>query len=277
LNRPYRPLVYYAAFGDADIVACLRHSIGSLLMFGGWSHEILVLTRESDLAAVQRVLADFRLGPRLHFAVVPGADLLDWCLARYRLDASPPLLAANPVLYLDTDVFCDRSLRELMEALARVPGIHVRSEGRLDEGGLQSGGHWFGWRLLAADGIRFDPTAPGFSSGVIGFADATAARDSFEAILRSAYDHAERTGNRHHYAGYDQPFANYVLRKFRRFDTRLLDRVVRLHRVAPDRISFPDPARAAGLVHFTGGVGMAAPKREAMARYSAAILGRSAG
>jgi hypothetical protein len=265
-------LVYYAAFGDADIVACLRHSIASLLRFGGWSHEILVLTRESDMAAVQRELADFRLGDRLHVAVVPGADVLDWCLARYRLDSSPVLLAAKPLLYLDTDVFCDRSLHELMVALVRVPGIHVRSEGRLDEGTLQSAGHWFGWRLLAADGVRFDPTAPGFSSGVIGFIDATAAQDSFDAILHSAYDHAERTGNRHHYAGYDQPFANYVLRKLQRFDTRLLDRVVRMHRVAPDRITIPDPAHAVGLVHFTGGVGMAAPKREAMAQYSAARL-----
>jgi hypothetical protein len=277
LNQPYRPLVYYAAFGDADIFACLRLSIGSLLRFGGWPHEVLVLTRESDLAAVQRALAEFRLGARLHFAVVPGADVLDWCLARYRLDASPALLAGNPVLYLDTDVFCDGPLGELMAALGRVPGIHVRSEGRLDEGSLQSSGHWFGWRLLAADGIPFDPSAPGFSSGVIGLADATVARDSFDAILHSAYDHAERTGNRHHYAGYDQPFANYVLHKSGRFDTRLLDQVVRLHRVAHDRISIPDPGHATGLVHFTGGVGMAAPKREAMARYSAAILGRSAG
>ena len=139
-----------------------------------------------------------------------------------------------------------------------------------------NGGHWFGWRLLAADGIRFDPFAPGFSSGVIGFAGAAVAQDSFHAILRSAYEHAERTGNRHYYAGYDQPFANYVLRKRHCFDDTLLDRVVRLHRVSKDRVSIPDPILARGLVHFTGGVGLAAPKQEAMTRYRAAILARSA-
>jgi hypothetical protein len=163
-----------------------------------------------------------------------------------------------------------------MASLTQTRTIQVRREGRLDEGGPETGGHWFGWRLLAADAIRFDPAAPGFSSGAIGFANPIIAQDSFNAILHTAYVHAEQTGNRHHYAGYDQPFANYVFRKLGCFDTSLFERIVKLHRVQ-DRISFPDPISATGLVHFNGGVGIAAPKREAMTRYLAAILACSSG
>jgi hypothetical protein len=41
-------LVYYAAFGDADIFHCLRLSIESMLRFGRRRHEILLLTRADD-------------------------------------------------------------------------------------------------------------------------------------------------------------------------------------------------------------------------------------
>ena len=175
------------------------------------------------------------------------------------------------MLYLDTDIVCDQPIDGLMTALMQSDRIQVRSEGRLDEGEPETNGHWFGWRLLAADNVPFDPVAPGFSSGAIGFANAAVAQDSFAAILASVYGHAAVTSSRHTFAGYDQPFANYVLRKRDRFATALLDPLLRLHRADADDVATPFASAATGLVHFTAGVGLPAPKRAAMARYLKAL------
>ncbi|WP_428492268.1 hypothetical protein [Rhodopila sp.] len=267
----YKPLIYYAAFGSEDIFACLRASIFSLLTHGRWRHDIAVLTSPDRVALVRQQLAPICPPQRLHVAPVTGEDLLDWCCARYRLNAFQALWSAQPLLYLDTDVICDRPIDELMLGLIGSNTINLRQEGRLDEGEATSAGHWFGWRLLAGDGVPFDPSSPGFSSGAIGFANAVMAQPHFDAILASTYGHARSTANRHYYEGYDQPFANYVLRKRRCFATDLLNRSLRIHRVAADHISMPAPRSATGLVHFTGGVGLAEPKRAAMENYLAAL------
>ena len=204
-------------------------------------------------------------------APVAGQDLLDWCCARYRLNAFPGLRSAQPLLYLDTDVICDRPIDDLMLGLIGSNTINVRQEGRLDEGAATSAGHWFGWRLLAADGVPFDPMSPGFSSGAIGCANAAVAQPHFDAILASTYGHACSTANRDYFEGYDQPFANYVLRKRRCFATNLLNRTLWIHRVAANHITVPDSGSATGLVHFTGGVGLGAPKRVAMERCITAL------
>lgn len=270
----YNPLIYYAAFGSMDIFECLRLSVQSVLTCGQWRHDILVLTTAEQAGIVDRLLAPLGLGPRLHIVAVEAHDVLDWCCARYRLHASPAFQSAQPVLYLDTDIICDGPLDDFMVATMRSDRIQVRAEGRMDEGNPGSAGHWFGWRLMAADGVPFDPSGPGFSSGAIGFAHAAAATDCFDAILATAYGHAEANGQRDLLAGYDQPFANYVLRKLGRFETGLLERVLRLNRVSPQFVTYPSADAAGGLVHFTGGVGMAAPKRLAMAGYLELLLAR---
>ena len=271
----YNPLIYYAAFGGMDIFECLRLSVRSVLTYGQWRHDILVLTTADQAGIVDRLLAPLGLGRRLHIVTVEARDTLDWCCARYRLHASPVFQRAQPVLYLDTDVICDRPLEDFMVATMRSDQIQVRAEGRMDEGNPASAGHWFGWRLMAEDGVSFDPSGPGFSSGAIGFAHAAGAADCFDAILASAYGYAEAHGKRDLLAGYDQPFANYVLRKLGHFETGLLEGVLRLHRVAPRSVTCPSVDAASGLVHFTGGVGMASPKRVAMARYLDSLLARA--
>ena len=270
----YRPLVYYAAFGTDDIFGCLRAAIVSLLEFGRWDHEIGILTRTGDLAKVNTAVADLNLGNRLHIVTVPGGDILDWCLARYRIDAVEIVATHQPILYLDVDVMCDAPLDDLCLQLAHSRTIEVLPEGRLDEGDPDSSGHWFGWRLMAADGLDFDPLERGFSSGILGFANKKVAAQAFSAILRSAYHHSEQIGDRHRFAGYDQPFAGYVMKKLRLTSSDLLPAKAQFCRVDTATMPSPVPARPLGLVHFNGIVGDASSKRRAMEHYLAALYAR---
>jgi hypothetical protein len=270
----YRPLVYYAAFGSDDIFGCLRAGIVSLLEFGRWHHDIAVLTRSEDVAKVHAAVADLNLEARLRIVTVPGNDILDWCLARYRIDADEIFATHQPILYLDVDVICDAPLDDFCLQLTHCSTIEVVPEGRLDEGNPQSSGQWFGWRLMAADAVAFNPSDPGFSSGILGFANAKLAQHAFGAILRSALSHAEQCGDRHRFAGYDQPFAGYVMKKLGVISCSLLPAIARLCRVDPVRTPLPIPAEPCGLVHYNGVVGDAASKRRAMENYLALLAAR---
>lgn len=270
----YRPLVYYAAFGSDDIFGCLRAAMVSLLAFGEWSHSIAILTRSEDLPKVNAVVADLNLGSRLHIVTVPGADILDWCLARYRTNVAEIFATHQPILYLDVDVICDGPLDDLCLKLVQSRTIEVLPDGSLGEGGQETFGHWFGWRLMAADGMIFNPQEPGFSSGILGFANKGVVEQAFTAVLRAAYGHAEKVGTRHHFAGYDQPFACYVMKKFDLVSNATLPTVARLCRVDPVTRPLPIPAGPRGLVHFNGIVGDAASKRRAMEHYLSVLTSR---
>jgi hypothetical protein len=272
--RAYRPLAYYAAFGDPEVFACLRVAIQSLLTFGHWAHDIAVLTRIEDLGALAAALSPLRLGERLHIQTVPGEDVLDWCLARYRIDAAPVFRTHQPLLYLDTDVFCDGPLDGLCLDLAEATKIAAKSEGLLCEGEPEPHGHWYGWRLMTADGQAVDRQQRGFSTGTLGFANVGVAADAFSAILRCAYGHAQFAADRRFFAGYDQPIANYVLRKLALVSFTLMEGVASFCRVRPGTQPLPDPASPRGLVHFNGVVGDSASKRAAMENYFAYLLSR---
>jgi hypothetical protein len=219
---------------------------------------------------VRGSLARFALGERLHVAAVePCDDLLDWYLARYRVDAHPRLRSAQPLLYLDVDVVCDRPLEPLLAMLTFSPAIHACREGLLGEGHPDSAGHWFGWRLMQADGMPFDPNERGFSAGVLGAANADLAGSAYDLVVRCAYGFAASTGDRHRFLGYDQAYANYVLKKLGRIEINALPRLLNLFRVPPQGLVHPDPRAARGLVHFLGVP--TAQKRDAMSAYITAL------
>jgi hypothetical protein len=268
--RLFRPLVYFAAFSAPEIFACLQLAVSSLVEQGGWQWDVLVLTAPETAEKVRVLLESCGLGERLHVASVsPAQNRLDWCMARYHLDAHPVQLIAQPLLYLDTDVICDRPLEPLLGQLAASPAVHACAEGRLDEGHPDSAGHWFGWRLMAEDGMPFDRNAPGFSAGILGVANAASAEVPFSLILRSVYADIASIGGGHKLVGQDQAFANYVLRKLGRFEIGLMSQVVQLHRLDVGKAQFPDPAAARGLVHFLGAP--TGEKLKAMQDYAAAL------
>ena len=265
--RAYRPLAYYAAFGEPAVFACLRVAIRSLLTFGQWKHDIAVLTCIEDLEALATALLPLGLGERLYIVTVPGADILDWCLARYRIDAAPIFRTHQPLLYLDTDVFCDGPLDALCFGLAGATKIAAKSEGLLCEGEPEPHGHWYGWQLITADGQAADRLERGFSTGILGFANVGVAANGFSAVLRCADGHAVLTGDRRFFAGYDQPIANYVLRKLALVSFTLMEGVASFCRVPPGTQPLPDPGRPRGLVHFNGVAGDSSSKHAAMENY----------
>jgi hypothetical protein len=271
--QAYRPLAYYAAFGKAEVFDCLRVAIRSLLTFGNWEHDIAVLTRVEDVDAVTDAVSPLKLGERLYIETVPGGDILDWCLARYRIDAARVFRTHQPLLYLDTDVFCDGPLDALCLGLAGSAKIEAKAEGLLSEGNPKAHGHWYGSHLLAADGQTVGRRERGFSTGVLGFANAELAADAFSAILRSAYGHAASSGDRDFFAGYDQPIANYVLRRLGLISYALMEQMASFCRVEPGALPLPT-SHPRGLVHFNGHVGDSTSKRGAMENYLARLVSR---
>lgn len=272
--RLFRPLAYFAAFGPLEAFDCLELAVGSLVKFGRWRYEVLVLTSAESVEIVRTRLAPLDLGSRLHVAAVkPAADRLDWSLARYLVDTHPVLHAAQPILYLDVDIVCDKPLEPLLAQLVLSSMIHACKEGEIGEGSPQSGGYWFGWRLLAADEVPFDPDAWGFSSGVLGAANATVAERAFGLINKVARSYVEEVGERERLISFDQRFANYVLFKLCTVEIEMLTQVVNLFRIPAAGVPHPAPEGARGLVHFLGE--SLAVKRDAMRSYVAALRDRS--
>jgi hypothetical protein len=266
----FRPLVYFAAFYAPEVFDCLELAVRSLVRFGRWRYDVLVLTGAETVDTVRTRLAPLGLGERLHVAAVePAEDIVDWWLSRYRMDAHPIFEAAQPLLYLDVDMVCDRPLEPLLATLAVSDKIHTCRSGLIGEGTPESAGHWFGWRLTAQDAMPFDPNARGFSSGTLGAANRGIARPAYDLILRSAYGYAERTGVRRSFEGYDQCFANYVLFKLGVVEINILAQVLNLFRIPEAGPSHPDPGQARGLVHFHGVP--YAERHEVMRAYMAAL------
>jgi hypothetical protein len=179
----------------------------------------------------------------------------------------------QPLLYLDTDVFCDGPLDALCLGLAGSAKIEAKAEGLLSEGNPKAHGHWYGSHLLAADGQTVGRRERGFSTGVLGFANAELAADAFGAILRSAYGHAASSGDRDFFAGYDQPIANYVLRRLGLISYALMEQMASFCRVEPGALPLPT-SHPRGLVHFNGHVGDSTSKRGAMENYLARLVSR---
>jgi len=248
----FRPLAYICAFGPNIVLQSARLTIASLIARGQWIHEILLMTGPESVKTLQAMLAPLGLGTRLTIiGVEPADDLLDWCLARYRLNAHPLFAYCRPLLYLDADIICDAPLDLLAVQLQASPYIHAKREGRLGEGSRQSDGRWFGWRLLEADGLSFDPQSPGFSTGALGVAGAANARPAYDLVLSASYGHATQIVQRE--PPYDQAMAGYVFRKLGVISLDLMDRYLALNRVDGPVPEDPVGKPPLGLKHFTGG------------------------
>jgi hypothetical protein len=258
--RLYRPLIYFAAFGAEPIFACLDVAIRSLFEFGGWDDDVLLITDGAHADFAQHF--DEPVRGRLQTRVVACSDVLDYTLARYRLPRSERLDRYQPVLYLDTDVVCDAPLAPILVRLLRSEAVQLPAEQP-----LAINGHWYGASLLAEDGHRAQPGERGLSTGLIGFRDFAQVGEAFARIVESCEGFALRNGDRHRFDTYDQPFANYVLRKLGGFATDVLTEacVTHGHERAPAAIE------RRGFAHFAGVVGNAAPKLRRMQDYIAAL------
>ncbi|CAI3934001.1 MULTISPECIES: glycosyltransferase [Commensalibacter] len=245
----YRPLIYFCAFGKNEIFECVYTAIQSLIEFGHWQHDIAILTSEDkkDDFQLLLLLASLNLKKRLHLIIVPASEKIDWYISRYRID-HPIFKKAQPILYLDTDIMCDAPLDELLISLINSPLIHACKEGVIDEGGPETSGYWYGWRLMQEDHVPFNPKGFGFSSGVLLFNNTKTTQPFFDMIRRSTNGFIQKNG--YNGVSYDQRFANYILLKFKQVEINILEKWVYLYRIPQQTTLTPSGNNKRGLVHF---------------------------
>jgi hypothetical protein len=234
INR-YRPLVYYAAFGNADIMRQLALSICSLCTVGGYQGAIAVQTDKS----AEEIAGYLPAGLPNQVMVVPCAarDRVGFMSARYSIADWPDAWRHQPLLYVDTDIVFDMAVEPLLRAAATADRIAAPIEPEP----LRTS-TFIGANLLAADGCspRF---GNGFNSGTLAIPNLRQHGGTLALIGRILANYAAVHG-RTALPWVDQEVANYVSYRIGHFDTTWLSRHVRLASV------HTDPAGRRGLVHF---------------------------
>lgn len=253
----WRPLIYMIAFGADDIFECLGLSLQSLRQFGGYEGEILLFTDRMPEQLSRFVPPGME--KQIKLATSPARDILDCTATKFRICDIPELAQYKPLLYLDTDVICDRPVEGLLRDIHRSSRICVALEHDL------LGTHnFYGGNLFAADRTARPRNERGASSGLLGIPDMETARRSFPAILSSLYAIARTAGTRHPSDWYDQPVVNYVLNKTDAADFSVMTPRV----VTPVDLTAPlSTMPRLGFAHFCGGVGNTAAKLPAMRAY----------
>lgn len=247
--KPFRPIIYYAAFHDDEIFRCLLSSIRSLVCIGEYDGDIAVITSPDKVMKIEYISSLLNIDKRLHIVCVDKyADIVDFYLSRFRIE-DQVFDFRQPIVYLDTDVVIDKPIEPFLMAVSGSDKLHVVPEGRLDEGHPESAGHWYGWRMMAEDGMPFHLHDRGFSSGIIAAGQENVARNYFNIVLTCAEGFQKKTGKRRPFLGYDQCVANYVFLKtgVRSFD--IIEKNALLLRLKSED-NFTIPSSRRGFVHF---------------------------
>jgi hypothetical protein len=255
--RLFRPLIYLVAYGRDDIFECAEIAVKSLRMLGGWQADIMVITDRANVAKAARIERDVTA------VAVQAHDTMDFALARYKAVEMSEMQQFQPIVYIDTDVVCNAPLDSLFHDLCFSNDLFALYEGLLliDE-------DFYGKTLFERDPGVGSAEDKGLSTGILGFRNAACVKAAFGSILGSAYAFAREASTRDYFGAFDQPFANYVLRKGPYQVKSLENRaIVSLYIFDPSEA----PADRRGLIHFAGGVGNATPKVERMRSYLAAI------
>jgi hypothetical protein len=260
----FRPLAYLVAYGGDEVFRCAELAILSLFEFGAWDGDILLMTDQANSGFAER-MPDW-LRDRIHVVTMPADDVLDYTLVRYRIADLTSADLYQPVIYIDTDVVCDMPLPPLACLAAMSHELQVTPEYFL---GTPS--PYYGQPLMTVDGMSFDGSQRGFSSGIFAFRDIDEQRKLFRTIIETAYSVSNSAGKRDLFECYDQPFFNYVLRKTGLGDTTLFADAVLVHHNHLPMLTAPVRK---GFVHFAGGVGNAPPKLAHMMSYIELLRGQ---
>jgi len=253
----YRPLVYFAAFGDEAIMAQFAIATRSLVDFGGYDGDIAVLT-DRDPAEIERMLPR-SVPSRCIVLPIEARDRMAFMAARYAIADWADGWKYQPILYVDTDTVFDADIASMLQAIAlsdrlSAPVEHMsplRSSAPVGAGLLQLDGH--------DPGSRY-----GFNSGTMGIPNLASHATTLRLIAKIVANRASSEG-REALQFADQEIANYVGYRTGCFDTTLLSPYVR---VGGEGVTPTEGRR--GLVHFwavSGGERRAAK----MAEYAAAL------
>ena len=253
----FRPLVYFAAFGNEAIMRQFALSVRSLVTFGGYDGDIAVLTDHSAEEIAALLPAFDR--PRVLVLQCDARDRVAFMAARYTIADWADAWQYQPILYADTDTIFDADIAPILRAIACSDRISAPVEAMSP---LRTSAS-VGAGLLQLDGC--DPRSMyGFNSGTIGIPNLFEHAHTLRLIGRVIANNAALNGRDS--LGYaDQEVANYVSYKIGHFDTTLLSPYVR---VGWDN-SVPNDNRR-GILHFWAVAG-SAERADAMAAYSRAL------
>ncbi|MEJ0018394.1 MAG: hypothetical protein WDN25_17890 [Acetobacteraceae bacterium] len=234
--RRYRPLIYYAAFGGAEIMRQFALSVRSLCTAGGYDGSIAVLTDKTPEEIDSLLPAG--LAGRVAVIRLDARDRIGFMCARYAITGWPDAWHHQPLLYLDTDILFDMDAAPLLRAAAMSEHIAAPAE----RGEALRSSTFIGANLLAADGCT-PGFGDGFNSGTLAIPSLAEHGGTLALIGRILTNFGTLHG-RNALAWADQEVANYVSYRIARFDTTWISRYVRLANV------HATPAGRRGLVHF---------------------------
>jgi len=239
----YRPLVYFAAYGDALVMRQFALAVTSLVTVGAYDGDIVILTDKTP-AEIQALFPE-AMPARLALLPMPAVDRVAFLAARYAIATWPAAWDFQPLLYADADLLFDRPVAPMLQAIAQADHICVTPEPWPLKDTNAMGGH-----LLADDGCHPPPDRMGFNAGTQGIPNMQTHAGTLSSIARTLRNRLAVVG-RQGETFVDQPIANYVAYRTDTYDAQLLARFVRLADATAD------PADRIGLVHFCWVVGAA--------------------
>lgn len=252
----YRPLVYYAAFHDPDIIKQFALNLQSLVTVGDYDGDVAVLTDRP----VDEIRGLIPPGLRGRLVVLPTTvkDRLGGMAARLLFSGWHDGWTFQPLLYVDTDIIFDRPVSPMLHAIAQSDRIVAPTE----RNEPLATSMFVGSNLMSDDNC--DPGSTlGFNTGTMGIPNLGRHAKTLDLIGRILMNRGTIAG-RHALPHAEQPIANYVSFRLADFDTDLITPFVRLSN------GVADPQGRQGLVHFCWVPG--ADKRvDAMRAYLVAV------
>jgi hypothetical protein len=232
----YRPLVYYAAFGDPAIIQQFALNLRSLVTAGEYEGDVAILTDRSIDEI--RALAPPMMRGSLVVLRSEARDRIGGMAARLAISGWRDAWTFQPLLYVDTDIIFDRPITPMLYAIAQSDRIAAPMEPHAS----LAESVFVGSNLLLDDGC--DPgSSMGFNSGTLGIPNLGRHSHTIELIGRILRNRASILG-RHSMPVAEQPIANYVSFRLANFDTDLITPYVRL---SGDTV---DPQDRQGIVQF---------------------------
>jgi hypothetical protein len=254
----FHPLIYYAAFGQREILEQFAISLRSLIEFGHYQGPVVVLTDQTPGA-----LAEFLPAEDLaRVAVLPFQpnDRSGYMAARYVVLDWPDAWTFQPLLYIDTDSVFDRDVTPMLRAVATSDRIAAPIELLSTLSGSPASGAALMQRDFCSPGFM-----AGLNTGTLGIPNLRAHAETLRLIRRIIMNHSILHG-RMALPYVDQEIANYVSFRLAHFDTALISRFVRF--AGDDAHLGP----RCGLVHFWPVPG-AAERARAMRDYLTRLRG----
>jgi hypothetical protein len=215
----YRPLVYYSVFDRPEIMEQFAISVRSLIQFGRYQGQIVVLTDRASPELARMLPAECK--DRVTIIPLQPHDRPGFMVARYLILDWPDAWRYQPLLYVDADIVFDRDVTPMLHAIAMSDRIAAPVELMSPLARNPSVGATLLQRDLCSPGYM-----AGFNSGTLGIPNVRAHAETLRLIRRIIANHSLLHG-REALPYADQEIANYVSFRLAHFDTGLISRFVR--------------------------------------------------